>query len=36
MQAAQNRSRAHSDALGDSTAGGWCRGRDDEASLVGK
>jgi hypothetical protein len=35
MQAAQQRSGAHTEALADSTAGEWCRGGHNEADQVG-
>jgi hypothetical protein len=36
MQATQDRSDAHPEALADSTVGQWFRGRHDEACQVGK
>jgi hypothetical protein len=35
-QATLHRSDAHTEALADSTAGWWCRGRLDEPGRVGK
>jgi hypothetical protein len=36
MQATRHRSDAHPEGLADPMAGQWCRGRHDEADLVGK
>jgi hypothetical protein len=36
MQANRHRSGAQVDALADSTAGQWCRGRGNEAGHVGE
>jgi hypothetical protein len=36
MQANRHRSGAQVDALADSTAGQWCRGRPDEDGQVGE